>query len=206
VGKSPRATLSLRSGLEGKPSCFCSAGFRGEYLPLREPAKAATWLVKGESARVIVRSRNREVGASTTRLHAANKVWIPGGTFLMGSDHFYPEERPAHRATVDGFWMDKHLVTNAEFRRFIEATAYTTVAERGPNPADYEQGLLQVRGAGTDRTDRTDTTDRLTLREKLAKRFHIEPSGAEFRQVGCSAGIFPHFFGIARRTSGPRNR
>jgi len=31
----------------------------------------------------------------------------------------------------------------------------------------------------TDRTDRTDTTDRLTLREKLAKKFHIEPSGAE---------------------------
>jgi len=33
-------------------------------------------------------------------------VWIEGGTFLMGSDEFYPEERPVHRVAVDGFWMD----------------------------------------------------------------------------------------------------
>src|ERR671927_579812 len=64
-------------------------------------------------------------------------VWIPGGTFLMGSDAFYPEERPAHRVSVDGFWMDDHPVTNAEFRRFVEATGYVTVAERSPDPSDY---------------------------------------------------------------------
>ena len=63
-------------------------------------------------------------------------VWIPGGTFHMGSD-FYPEERPVHRVTVDGFWMDQHTVTNAEFRRFVEATGYVTVAERTPDPAEY---------------------------------------------------------------------
>lgn len=64
-------------------------------------------------------------------------VWIPGGTFLMGSNDFYPEERPAHRVTVDGFWMDEHPVTNAEFRRFVKVTDYQTVAERSPNPDDY---------------------------------------------------------------------
>jgi formylglycine-generating enzyme required for sulfatase activity len=32
-------------------------------------------------------------------------AWIPGGTFRMGSDNFYPEERPGHRVAVDGFWM-----------------------------------------------------------------------------------------------------
>jgi formylglycine-generating enzyme required for sulfatase activity len=42
-------------------------------------------------------------------------VWIPGGTFVMGSDHHYPEEAPAHRVTVDGFWMDRHTVTNHQF-------------------------------------------------------------------------------------------
>jgi len=110
---------------------------RGEYLPLREPPKATTWLMKGESARVIAPAVNREVRADMTRLPAPNMVWIPGGTFLMGSDHFYPEERPAYRVAVDGFWMDKYPVTNAEFRRFVEATRYTTVAERTPNPADY---------------------------------------------------------------------
>ncbi len=64
-------------------------------------------------------------------------VWIPGGTFAMGSNDFYPEEHPAHRVTVDGFWTDEHPVTNAEFRRFIKATGYVTAAERPPNPDDY---------------------------------------------------------------------
>ena len=64
-------------------------------------------------------------------------VWIPGGTFLMGSNDFYPEEQPVHRVSVDGFWMDDHVVTNAEFRRFVKATGYRTMAERPPNPADY---------------------------------------------------------------------
>ena len=57
-------------------------------------------------------------------------VWVPGGTFLMGDERFYPEERPVHQVAVDGFWMDEHPVTNAEFRRFVKATGYVTVAER----------------------------------------------------------------------------
>ena len=34
-------------------------------------------------------------------------AWIPGGTFLMGSDRHYPEEAPVHKVAVDGFWMDR---------------------------------------------------------------------------------------------------
>lgn len=64
-------------------------------------------------------------------------VYITGGTFRMGSNHFYPEERPEHGVTVDGFWMDEHLVTNADFHRFVKDTGYITVAERPPNPDDY---------------------------------------------------------------------
>ncbi|MEO8285306.1 MAG: formylglycine-generating enzyme family protein [Chloroflexota bacterium] len=64
-------------------------------------------------------------------------VWVPGGAFQMGSNDFYPEERPVHPATVVGFWMDKHPVTNAEFRRFVKATGYITVAERPPDPTNY---------------------------------------------------------------------
>jgi formylglycine-generating enzyme len=64
-------------------------------------------------------------------------VWVPGGTFVMGSNRHYPEEAPAHDVTVDGFWMDRHTVTNTEFRRFVEATGHVTVAERPPNPDDY---------------------------------------------------------------------
>jgi formylglycine-generating enzyme required for sulfatase activity len=64
-------------------------------------------------------------------------VWIPGGTFRMGSEDFYPEERPVHPVTVDGFWMDDHPVTVAEFRRFVKATGHVTLAEKPLDPADY---------------------------------------------------------------------
>ena len=64
-------------------------------------------------------------------------AWIPGGSFLMGSEDFYPEERPVRRVEVDGFWMDRHPVTVAEFRRFVKATGYLTVAERPLDAAMY---------------------------------------------------------------------
>jgi formylglycine-generating enzyme required for sulfatase activity len=63
--------------------------------------------------------------------------WIAGGEFLMGSDRHYPEEAPAHRVSVDGFWIDTHTVTNRDFARFVEATGYVTLAERPADPADY---------------------------------------------------------------------
>jgi formylglycine-generating enzyme len=64
-------------------------------------------------------------------------AWVPGGEFQMGSDDFYPEERPVHPAAVGGFWMDEHPVTAAAFRRFVRETGYVTVAERPLDPADY---------------------------------------------------------------------
>ncbi len=64
-------------------------------------------------------------------------VWIPGGTFSMGSNDHYPEEAPVRRVTVDGFWMDPYQVTNAQFARFVRETDYVTVAERRPDPALY---------------------------------------------------------------------
>jgi sulfatase modifying factor 1 len=66
-------------------------------------------------------------------------AWIPGGTFRMGSDAFYPEEEPVHCVSVAGFWMDRHPVTNAEFGRFVEATGYVTLAEHRPDAATNPQ-------------------------------------------------------------------
>jgi formylglycine-generating enzyme required for sulfatase activity len=63
-------------------------------------------------------------------------AWVPGGTFWMG-DNDFPDARPVHRVTVDGFWMDKTEVTNAQFARFAEQTGYVTVAERPPDPKDF---------------------------------------------------------------------
>ena len=76
-------------------------------------------------------------------------AWVPGGQFLMGSESKLarPNELPAHPAQVHGFWMDRHHVTNADFRRFVEATGYVTTAERKPQ---WETIVPQV-PAGTPR-------------------------------------------------------
>jgi formylglycine-generating enzyme required for sulfatase activity len=64
-------------------------------------------------------------------------VFIPGGAFAMGDERFYPEERPVRRVEVDGFWIDEHPVTAAEFRHFVRQTKYVTVAERFPEASEY---------------------------------------------------------------------
>jgi formylglycine-generating enzyme required for sulfatase activity len=64
-------------------------------------------------------------------------VWIPGGTFVMGSDDHYPEEAPAHLCSVEGFWIDRAPVTNAQFQKFVAATGHRTQAECPADPADY---------------------------------------------------------------------
>lgn len=90
-------------------------------------------------------------GSSQTAAEAQHPgmVWIPGGSFRMGSDRHYPEEGPVHRVGVSGFWMDRHPVTNQEFQRFVKATGHTTVAEVPPNPKDYPGALAEMLYAGS---------------------------------------------------------
>jgi formylglycine-generating enzyme required for sulfatase activity len=76
-------------------------------------------------------------------------AWIPGGTFRMGSEQHYPEEAPVHRATVDGFWMDRTPVTNAQFREFVRTTGHQTFAETPPDPMDYPGALPEMLKAGS---------------------------------------------------------
>ena len=76
-------------------------------------------------------------------------LWIPGGTFAMGCDKEYPEERPVHRVTVDGFWLDRTPVTNERFARFVAETGHTTFAEIPPNPDDYPGALPEMLYAGS---------------------------------------------------------
>ena len=75
--------------------------------------------------------------ATEQRAAAAAMTWIPAGTFLMGSEDFYPEERPLREVSVAGFWMDEHPVTAAQYRRFVRETGYVTVAERPLRADDY---------------------------------------------------------------------
>ena len=55
----------------------------------------------------------------------------------MGSDRFYPEERPVREVEVGAFAIDRHPVTVRQFRRFVKATGYVTLAERPPHGEDY---------------------------------------------------------------------
>jgi formylglycine-generating enzyme required for sulfatase activity len=64
-------------------------------------------------------------------------VALPGGEFLMGSEAFYPEERPVRRVAVERFWIDARPVTVGQFRRFVKDTGYVTLAERPLDPALY---------------------------------------------------------------------
>jgi sulfatase modifying factor 1 len=76
-------------------------------------------------------------------------VWIPGGTFCMGSNDHYPEEAPVHRVTVDGFWIDRTPVTNRQFKQFVKATGHKTYAEILPDPKDYPGALPEMIYAGS---------------------------------------------------------
>lgn len=82
---------------------------------------------------------NQMMQAENTLVQAnlENMAWIPGGKFLMGSDKFYPEEKPVRQVTVSGFYIDKYEVTNEEYQKFVDATGYITVAERRLDPAHY---------------------------------------------------------------------
>ncbi|WP_228748015.1 formylglycine-generating enzyme family protein [Bradyrhizobium sp. BR 10289] len=76
-------------------------------------------------------------------------IWIPGGTFRMGSDHHYPEEAPAHHVSVDGFWIDRAPVTNRQFKNFVNATGHVTTAQIVPDPKDYPGALPRMLYAGS---------------------------------------------------------
>src|SRR5439155_22171043 len=88
--------------------------------------------------------------ASTAALAAGDTswtndmVWLPGGTFFMGSEDGQPDEKPVHQVALDGFWIDKTEVTNEQFDRFVRATGYVTVAEHKPDPKDFPDAPAEM--------------------------------------------------------------
>ena len=82
-------------------------------------------------------SQRAPAGPSPVTAATDGMVWIPGATFLMGSDRHYPEEAPARTVTVGGFWIDPRPVKNTEFARFVRKTGHVTMAEQPPDRADY---------------------------------------------------------------------
>src|SRR5262245_244560 len=88
----------------------------------------------GEDVRMKQLAHSMQHSRSAT---PAEMAWIEAGTFCMGSDEHYPEERPSHRVAVGGFFIDVSPVTNAQFGAFVDATGYVTVAEVPPDPKHY---------------------------------------------------------------------
>jgi len=76
-------------------------------------------------------------------------VWVPPGKSVIGSDAHYVEERPAHLASIDGFWIDRYPVTNDRFAEFVDATGYITFAEMPPNAADYPGAIVELLRPGS---------------------------------------------------------
>jgi formylglycine-generating enzyme len=103
----------------------------------------------GQFARVDSRPLAHGDATGMRQAPRPNMIRIPGGVFRMGSDQHYPEERPAHRVRVDGFWMDRTPVTNRQFRQFVVATGYVTCAEIAPDPRDYPGALPHMLNAGS---------------------------------------------------------
>lgn len=73
----------------------------------------------------------------------AGMKWVPGGEFMMGTNETdaYDPEKPAHPVKVNGFWMDETEVTNEQFKKFVDATGYVTIAERIPDWNELKKQL-----------------------------------------------------------------
>ncbi len=82
-----------------------------------------------------------------TDLTENEMVWIPAGSFTMGENPRYREEGPPRTIHVDGFWIDAHEVTNAQFAAFVEATGYKTLAEREPPKMEGAPAEMQRPGS-----------------------------------------------------------
>src|SRR6266576_6688595 len=131
IRRPPRSTLFpyttlFRSMLITVAIVACAAVGATAYGVLSTRSKEAPHVVEGDGVK-----------------GPKGMLWVPGGEFLMGSDHKLAQrnERPAHKVRVHGFWMDRTHVTNAQFAAFVKATGYVTTAERKP---DWQTIKVQV--------------------------------------------------------------
>ncbi|WP_296697860.1 formylglycine-generating enzyme family protein [Algoriphagus sp.] len=117
--------------------------FNNKYIPL-----FITSLLLNASCQEKKEAENQEEKMIVAKTPAPKEkvegmVWIPGGEFVMGTNEAdaYAAEKPAVDLKVNGFWMDTHEVTNAEYQEFVDATGYVTVAEKKP---DWEELKKQL--------------------------------------------------------------
>ncbi len=112
------AAITAPAVKQAKAPVCCSSNIPSRFAVLKTPVKTAALLAD-----------------VTPGKSPDGMAWIPAGTFMMGSANkqAFHDEFPRHRVKLNGFWMDKTLVTNDEFRKFVNATGYVTTAEKKPD-------------------------------------------------------------------------
>lgn len=115
----------------------CTAGCQSGHPTAAQPPKVPVAVCVSHDmpsrARVIADADSARAGRG---IDGAKMVYVKGGTFVMGSKAF-ADSQPLHPVTLDGFYIDEHEVTNAQFASFVKSTGYITIAERPLNPKDY---------------------------------------------------------------------
>ena len=123
---------------------------------ISSPSVSSSAIAPSEAAAVTASTRPLFTATVPNRTQPSGKsqegmTWIPGGEFSMGAQdppdmdqdqvgmQATEDSRPVHRVYVDGFWMDRTDVTNAQFAKFIAATHYITEAERTPKAGDFPE-------------------------------------------------------------------
>lgn len=72
---------------------------------------------------------------ANTKVSHEGMVKIPAQSFLMGANdkEGRVDEFPQHKVQLSEFWIDATEVTNAQFKKFVDATGYITTAEKKPD-------------------------------------------------------------------------
>ncbi len=141
-----RTIIPLLSGLTLLVSCNQQKSDSRQSNSLSKDS-TATCVAHGIPSRMAAISES-EASHNFLGADDASMIYIAGSTFQMGSKDF-ADATPVHEVTVDGFWMDEHEVTNAQFARFVAATGYQTVAERPLDPKDFPNVPLDALQPGS---------------------------------------------------------
>ncbi len=104
-------------------------------VPTPEPTATAT------STRALAAGDLRAIDRGGA---AVEQVFVPAGSFRMGTNGGKAEELPVHDVTVDAFWIDRTEVTNAQFEAFVRATGLQTEAERAGGGHVYQGDSWQL--------------------------------------------------------------